>query len=416
MWSHVIKFVFLTATVCLGVDVPATSYQQASNLHHGLTERIGNFSIEFLYHVSKVQPRATNLIISPFTVWSVLAVTSEGATGPTLSQINNVIRLTVSNRDRVRSEYKSIAQHLQVKTKAVELAKVNAMFVDENSLPLPDFREDAKSEYDADVVPLDFTKSELAADVVNRVISNVTQGHIPKLVDSTFFSDSHMVLTSAVYFKGQWTVPFNASSTEKKPFFDSEGNKIGEVNMMYNSHTYPLANIPELQARVLELPYGKENRLSMVVMLPLPGVSLENMFLNFNNITIDKMFEELRIAREEYGDDEVHCYLPRFKIESNLDLTPILRDRLGVEDLFDPTKARLTKIARTPLHVSRIIHKAEIEVTEEGTTASGVTVADFSNRFGVIPFEANRPFSYVIIEKTTNSIVFGGFYQEPSLY
>jgi serine protease inhibitor len=410
MRSYVVLFV-VSITLCLGQNSP-----QPPNLRHGLTERIGNFSIEFLYHASKAQPSSSNLVLSPFTVWTVLAVTSEGATGNTLNQINNVIRLTVSNRDRVRSEYKSIAQWLQVKTNSIELAKINAMFVDENALPLQDFREAAKSEYDTDMVPLDFRQSDAAANIVNRVISNVTHGRISKLVDSSYFSNSQMVLTSAVYFKGRWTVPFNATSTERLPFFNNEGKRIGEVNMMYNRYTYPFANIHELQARVLELPYGKENRLSMIILLPLPGVSLENMFLNFNNITIDKMFQELKIAREEYGDDEVHCFLPRFKIESNLDLTPILRDRLGIEDLFHPVKARLNNIARTPLHVSRIIHKAEIEVTEVGTTASAVTAADFTNRFGVIRFEANRPFSYMIIEKVTNSIVFGGVYRQPSLF
>ncbi|CAH0403393.1 unnamed protein product [Chilo suppressalis] len=414
MQLNVIKFVLLTLTLCYGQNIP--NIPNVVDLHKGLTEKIGNFSIEFLYHTSQLQPRTSNLIASPITVWTVLAVTAEGAAGETLNQINNVIRVTAKNRDLVRNEYKDIVKWLQVKTGTVELAKVNAMFVDLAGLPLKDFIDSAKANYDTDVVPLNFAESDVASDLVNRVISNVTHGRIPKLVDSSYFTNSHLILTSAVYFKGQWTIPFNASSTRKSPFYSSDGKQIGEVNMMHSTYTYPFANIPEIKARILELPYGTENRLSMVIMLPHTGVSLDSMFLNFNNFTIDRMFEELKIARENYGDDEVSCFLPRFKIESNLDLTPILRDRLGIVDLFDISKARLYRMARMPLYVSKIIHKSEIEVSEQGTVASGVTVADFSNRFGVITFNVNRPFSYMIIEKVTNTIVFGGIYQEPSLF
>ncbi|CAG9792453.1 unnamed protein product [Diatraea saccharalis] len=414
MRFYVITFVFLTISLCHGQN--SAPIVPNVDLRKGLSEKIGNFSVELLYHTSNVQAKNSNLIVSPITVWTVLAVTAEGAAGETLNQINNVIRVTMRNRDLVRNEYKSIAQWLQVKTSVVELAKVNAMFVDVGGLPLQDFIDSAKSDFDTDVVPLNFTQSELASELVNRVIANVTHGRIAKLVDSSYFANSRLILTSAVYFKGQWTVPFNASSTTKSPFFSEDGKQIGEVNMMYNRYTYPFANIPEIQSRILELPYGTENRLSMVIMLPHPGVSLEKMFFNFNNFTLDKMFQELKTAREDYGDDEVSCFLPRFKIESNIDLTPILRDRLGIVDLFDSSKARLYRMARMPLYVSKIIHKSEIEVTEKGTTASGVTVADFSNRFGVTTFNANRPFSYMIIEKITNTIVFGGIYQEPSLY
>lgn len=399
--------------------VPSTSSapQPPFKLHNGLTEKIGNFSIELLYHTSKAQPKQKNLILSPITVWTVLAVTAEGAAQNTLYEIDNAIRLKSKDRVATRAEFGGIAQWLQAKTDTIDLVKINAMFVDSNRLPEKDFSDTALKFYDTQMVALDFKKSEDAANLVNRVISNVTNGKIPKLVDSASFSDSQMVLTSALHFRGKWSFPFNSSNTAKMPFFASEGNaQIGEVNMMYNRHTYPFANIPELKARIIEIPYGNENRLSMLIMLPHPGVSLESMFSNFANVTLDTVFEELRISREDYGDDEVDCFIPRFKIESDLDMTPILKNSFGIRDLFDSYKARLPYMARTPLHISKVIHKAQIEVTEEGTVASGVTAAEFSNRFGVIRFDANRPFTYMIVERITNSIVFGGFYQEPSLY
>lgn len=387
-----------------------------TGLHNGLSEKIGNFSIEILFHTSKTLKEGDNFIMSPITVWSVLAVIAEGAAGDTRNEINNVLRLSARNKESTRTGFRNITQWLQVNTGTVKLAKINAIFVDKDRLPLPEFTEVSKNYYQTEMVTLDFKDSVRSANILNQAISNITHGKIPNMVDASYFQDSQMVLTSALYFKGQWSMPFNASSTSKMPFYDSKGQKIGDVNMMYNRHTYPFSNIRELQARVIELPYGNENRLSMLIMLPNPGVSLEDMFSNFKNVNLDTFFEELRVSKEEYSDDEVDCYIPRFKIQSDIDLTNVLKNRLGIQELFDQSRAKLPFMARTPLYVSKVVHKAEIEVTEEGTEAAGVTVAEFSNRIGVVQFQANRPFTYMIIEKVTNSIVFGGFYKTPSLY
>lgn len=391
------------------LDLPPT------RVRNGLTEKIGNFSIELLYHTSVLQAPGQNMIISPFTVWTVLAVISEGAADNTKTEILKAIRLS-RNKYVTRTNFLDIAKWLLVKTNTVDLAKFNGIFVDKEKLPLAEFQHTAKDNYDTDMVSLSFNDTEIAAKLLNGVISNFTHGRINSIVESTNFENTPMVLASALYFKGQWTIPFNVTSTSKQPFFDHNGTRIGEVNMMYNRATYPFSNIKKLQARVIELPYGKENRLSMLVMLPNYGVSLESMFLNFQNIALDGFFEELRLSKEEFSDDEVDCFIPRFKIKSDLDLTEVLKQKLAVLDLFDADKARLPHMARTPLYVSKLVHKAEIELTEEGTTATAVTVAEFSNRIGVVRFEANRPFTYMIVEKVTNTIVFGGFYRQPELY
>ncbi|XP_064074672.1 serine protease inhibitor 77Ba-like isoform X2 [Vanessa tameamea] len=370
--------------------------------------------MELLYFTAQSQPQGTNLIISPITVWTVLAVIAEGASGETLKQICKALRIFPKRRAAVRKEYQNIAQWLQVNTTTVELQKFNALFVDGASFPLIDFQNAAK-EYDTRMISVNFTDSNVTSQLINAAISTVTKGRISKLVESNDLDNSNLILVSALYFKGQWTVPFNASLTKPETFYDSHGNRLGQVNMMYNRHTYPFANIDSLQARVIEIPYGQYKRLSMLIMLPNTGVSLNQMFYNLANISFDVVFEELKVSVEEYADDEVDLFVPRFKIESSLTLMDSLK-KMGISDLFDQRNARLPLMTRVPVHVSKIIHKAEIEVTEEGTTASAVTSAEFSNRIGITRFEANRPFCYLIIEKVTNSIAFGGFYHTPSLY
>lgn len=418
--QRIVIFVFCVA-LCYGQPCGQpvgciSPIENATVVRNGLTDKIGNFSIEVLYHTSRSLQNGQNFIMSPITVWSVLAVIAEGAAGNTRNQINNVIRVSVKDKESTRTGFKNITQWLQVNTQTVKLAKINGIFVDQNRLLYQEFREKAKDYYQTEMIPLDFKESVKSANRINSYISNFTHGKIPNLVDPSYFQDTQMVLTSALYFKGQWTVPFNASSTMKMPFYDSQGQKIGEVNMMYNRHTYPFSNIRELQARVIELSYGNENRLSMLIMLPNPGVSLEDMFTNFKNVNLDKFFEELRVSKEEYSDDEVDCLIPRFKIKSDIDLTNVLKSGMGIEDVFDQSLAQLPHMSRTPMYVSKVVHKAEIEVTEDGTEAAAVTAAEFSNRIGVVQFQANRPFTYLIIEKVTNTIVFGGFYRTPSLF
>ncbi|KAI8423560.1 hypothetical protein MSG28_012652 [Choristoneura fumiferana] len=383
------------------------------NLHNAFSEAIGNFSVELLYHTTKSQNN--NLIVSPITVWTVLAVTTEGALKNTRVQLTNALRIT-KNRTITRAEFQNVAQWLVTNSSTVQLARYNGLFVDKSVELEKSFGNVSKDYYDTSLVPVDFKNGVATANYINQLISSFTRGRIPKLVDSDSFGETRMIITSALYFKGQWTSPFNASSTTRRAFQDSNGVKIGEVNMMYNRFTYPFANIKEIKARVIELPYGNENRLSMLIMLPNPGVTLDEMFLSLKTVPLDTVFAEMRLSQEEFGEDDVDCYIPRFKIESNLDLTETIRDGFHVYDLFDQTKSNLGRLAREPLYVTKVIHKAEIEVSEEGTTASAVTGAVFANRIGVVRFEANRPFSYLIVEKVTNTIVFGGIYQKPILY
>lgn len=402
---QLIVFIVLSVTSC---------YAQFETSYNDLPNRIGNFTIEALYHTSLILQDKQNIIMSPLTIWTALAAIAEGAQGDTKHQISSAIRW----RMRIDSpnNYKEISQWLKVNTNTFKLSKINTMFVDRNSLLKRDFQDSAKANYEMNVVGVDFSDSVVVANVLNRVITNFTNGLIKQIVEPDYFQDSNMVLASAVYFMGQWSVPFNASATRRAPFTDSEGQIIGEVNMMYKRFPYPLTNFRQLQARAIELPYGDGNRMSMFVLLPNPGVSVDTMFKNMQNLNLETFFEEMRMSKEEYPDDEVDCFLPRFVAKSEIDLVEVLKGSFGIIDLFDPRSARLGLIANTPVYVSKMFHRAQIEVTEEGTIAAAVTVAQFKSRSGIITFKADRPFVYLIVEKVTNTIVMCGLYKQPSLF
>lgn len=371
---------------------------------NALAERIGNFSIELLYHTTNTQT-SKNVIISPITVWTSLALMAEGASGYTLLQINNVLRMTTQYRRSNQEYIHNIYRRLQVNTSSVELIKVSAASVQNNILLLRDFKELAESVYETAIFPLNFSNTEEAASELNDATSLMTRGKLRNIIAEKDFLDSLMIMTSGAYFKGQWSSPH---SIMKMPFLSNTGVVIGEVNMMYTRGTYYVAYINELKARIIEMTYGKEKSLSLIIMLSNKGHSLHDMFRNFAKITLNKMLQQLRTTKQF---DEVDCLIPRLKIDSNLDLTNVLINNLGILYLFNKTKAQLPYLARSPLYLSKFIHKTVIDVAEEDKDI----VFDENYTYNVGHFKADRPFSFMIIEKETNVIVFGGIYEIPDI-
>ncbi|XP_063367143.1 serine protease inhibitor 77Ba-like [Cydia amplana] len=403
--------------LCLGQNHGDTEPQYQMNLTK-FSVSTGNFSIELLYHVSKnLKQEEHSFVVSPFAAWTLLAVTSEGALGKTRKEVLRAMRFDPNSpRTTVRYYYQEIARWLVVNRTTAQFTKFSGIFMDRDEWQgIEDsFRQIAEKIYNTDAVNLNF-KNNAAASTINRAVSLTTEDRIPTLIDEIHLNNTHLLITSAVYFKGHWTLPFNA--TFKRDFYDSIGEKIGEVNMMYNRHTYPFANISELQASVIELPYGVENHMSMIIMLPNPGISPEDMFLNFLKANLNTVIQELRVSQER-GDIEIDCLIPRFKIVSNFELNEVLRYGTGIYDLFDPKKVALGRLARRPIRDTKVVHKTEIDVTEEsttGTTSSVNTAPEFAND-SKITLEANRPFSFFIMEKHTNTVVLEGVYRKPILY
>lgn len=203
------------------------------------------------------------------------------------------------------------------------------------------------------------------------------------------------------------------SQTQEEPFFDETNREISKVNMMFNRGPYPYTGITELNAHVLELPYGKEDRLSMIILLPRKGVHLSDVINALPSYGIHRIAEQLRQAEEEFQDDEVELYLPRFDITADFTLN-VLLEKMGLSDPFDPTRANFSKISNHPIYLSRVIHKSLIKVNELGTVAVAATGGVFANKATPPRFYANRPFGFLIVERKTNTLLFCGQVRNPN--
>ncbi|GJQ82832.1 SRPN8 [Trypoxylus dichotomus] len=153
----------------------------------------------------------------------------------------------------------------------------------------------------------------------------------------------------------------------------------------------------------------------MVAILPAAGVPLSSVLEALSRTSsISRLVESLNKTRDSFSAPDVTVRLPRFKIASALNLNAVLA-AMGAEDVFNLERSNLTGISSTAqLYVSRVLHRTEIEVDENGTIGSSVTVVEFADRISDTDyFNADKPFAFIVYDKLSKSVVFAGKYGGP---
>lgn len=188
--------------------------------------------------------------------------------------------------------------------------------------------------------------------------------------------------------------------------------------MMFQRGSFPYAVISQLDSHVIEIPYGVENRLAMIVLVPKKGIRLHSVISKLASVGTAGIYDGLQKAKKDaelYGEEmEVDLFLPRFTTDTDFALNSLLID-MGIHDLFNSRLANLGRISSHPIYLSRLFHKTTIEVTEEGTVASAVAAGILTNKISPTKFQVNRPFAYLIVEKSTGSLLFVGQVKNPGV-
>ncbi|XP_047510274.1 serine protease inhibitor 77Ba-like [Pieris napi] len=200
--------------------------------------------------------------------------------------------------------------------------------------------------------------------------------------------------------------------TEVSAFYNEKGDQTGDVNLMFVTGNFYQKEVDVIGAQVLELPYGSDERYTALFFLPYPDVSLFSVIEKLKTITLTTIFKLFEAEEKQ----DVMVQLPRFKTSTNLNNLKELLSDMGLRTMFDSSQASFTKISPYELSVSDFFQKADIEVNEEGTTASAVSGAGFISRSLPEKFTANRPFLYMIIDKEIEVPLFAGANSKPSVY
>ena len=247
-------------------------------------------------------------------------------------------------------------------------------------------------------------------ETINTWVEERTVGKIKDLIpEGSLSMDTALVLINAIYFKGTWEKQFKKEYTRKVPFFIKE-NEETEVDMMCGECLeFPNGYSRELKCLIVELPYVS-NELSMVVLLPREKEGLSQLEEKLNSTNLQSMFDNLR-------ERKIEVFLPKFKMEQSLRLSETLSG-LGMKDFFQRGVADLSGMDGTRnLYVSKVVHKACIDVNEEGTEAAAATAAliavEMSTMCANLQFYADHPFMFLIMEKKSSSVLFLGRYAKP---
>lgn len=260
-----------------------------------------------------------------------------------------------------------------------------------------------KHSYKAEAKNANFAEEGNTKLLIDEWVSNKTHGMIPQL-DTKISQDALMVVLDAIYMNGKWESPFKPYLTEKDMFNNSNGTT-SEVDMMYQAlDDAEYAETDEYQ--VITLPY-RNSEYSMMVVLPKDGVSIDDVMSE--PYWIDS---QMYLCEDDMFNKVVELYMPRFKFNNTLSFKEIL-SRLGLADMFDIDDS-FPEITDFPAFISQIKQQCVIEVGEEGTKASAVTIAECEvgcpppdDVPQYITMKLDKPFGFAI-KNQGNEILFMG--------
>ncbi len=351
-----------------------------------------------------------NLFYSPYSISTALAMTYAGARGETAAQMAETLHYWPKQKP-FHTMFGYIINLLnQLERKGdCQLSVANALWAQKDYPFLDSFVELNKRHYKAGLENVDFidnTEREISRQRINRWVKDQTQDKIKNLIPKGVLTDlTRLVLTNAIYFKGDWANAFDAAKTKEAPFYVTPDKSV-TAPLMFQSKMFEYGQTK--QVKVLKLPY-KGDDLSMVVLLPRGGHTLAE-------IEEQLTAEKFRYWSNLTGPSEVRVFLPRFKMTSKFSLNEILAD-MGMPDAFGG-KADFSGMDGTKmLYISAVLHKAFVEVNEEGTEAAAATGVVMTLK--AMPprpneFRADRPFVFVIKDNHTGSVLFVGRVTDPT--
>ena len=370
-----------------------------------------SFALDVYRQLSTMTP-GDNIFVSPLSISAALAMTYLGARGDTASMMKKVLRLEALSDADLHAAFGEILTALNESNAPYTLRTASRLFVSRQHKFLDDFVAATRRHYGAEAALSDFVGDPDGTRLqINKWVEEQTAEKIKDLLpNGSIDSLTALVLVNAVYFKGDWATKFDSRGTHDSEFIVNAQNTVN-VKMMFRHDKYRLCVDSTIDCQILQLPYVSD-RLAMVVLLPRQLDGLESLE---KNLTADRLQQALR-AVSSARPVEVDVSLPKFRLEQTCPLTDVLV-ALGMGDLFAADKADLSGMdGGRQLYVSSAVHKAFIDVTEEGSeaaAATAITVALMCMPDDPAEFVADHPFLFLIVDNRSGTVLFLGRLARP---
>ena len=347
-----------------------------------------------------------NIFISPFSISVALAMTVNGASGETEQAMTNTLHLQGLDSESINTGYAGLRQALQVADPKVTLAIANSLWARQGVPFRQDFLQRNTEYFGAEVSTLDFLDPNTLT-TINQWVNTNTNGKIPAILDE-INPAAVLFLINAIYFKGTWQTEFDPSRTRDNTFYLATGGE-KQIPMMTKTGDYAYYENHEEKFQAISLPYG-DGRMRMDIFLPYRESDL-NTFLD------DLNAERWEDWVSQFREQEMFLSIPKFKLEYKKTLNNPLQS-LGMGIAFAPGLADFSRMADLEvlgqnLYIGEVLHKAVVEVNEEGTEAAAVTSVGIRATSVPPSFIADHPFFFAIRDNETKTVLFMGTVVEP---
>jgi len=351
-----------------------------------------------------------NIFYSPYSIYMALLMTYAGAAGDTASQMESTLHLPYS-QEEVHAVMNAL--NLQLKANSIvddkpafTLNIVNQLWGQAGYAFLPEFLNTLSQNYNAGLKTVDFAADpEAARELINLWVEAQTNEKIRDLIPEGVLNElTRLVITNAVYFKAAWLSPFDPANTKNGSFTLLDGTQ-ADVPMMHQSSSMRAYVSQDVQA--VELPY-EGGTYSMVALMPTAG-SLDTFEQSLTAESLQGILNQLERA-------SVTLSMPKFKFDAAFALNDAL-EGMGMTDAFDPMKANFSGMdGTTSLYISSALHKAFVDVNEEGTEAAAATAVAIgltSAPGQSYTIMLDHPFLFLIRDNATGTLLFVGRMADP---
>lgn len=359
---------------------------------------------------ARLRKQDGNLFFSPESISTALAMAYAGARGETATQMASTLHFSLPP-DKLHPAMGALLESLNEDHPGYQLRVADALWAEQSYKFLDDYLNLTKATYDAGLHKVDFkTAHEAARATINQWVEQQTEDKIKDLLPAgSLTPDTRLVLTNAIYFKGDWQTQFDKSATADEDFHFSSSQTVKAPLMRLETR---LRYVDGGTCQIVDIPY-KSAELSMIVLLPKDIGGLPALEQSFTAAHLHQWLGTLPAPQK------VILTLPKFKMTRQFELGGTL-GAMGMAQAFSPKSADFSAMTgRRDLWISSVVHKAFVDVNEEGTEAAAATGTvmksmAMSREQPPVVFRADHPFLFLIRDNRSGGILFMGRVTDPT--
>ncbi|XP_045516473.1 antichymotrypsin-2-like [Pieris brassicae] len=372
-----------------------------SNVSHGVT----NLGVNLLR--SAVQLQSGNIMMSPTSIATLLALLQQGTNGGAQQQITNVLGMAPEITAPI---YRRLTIDMRKRNSRNVLNVANNVVVSDSFDMDPAFKSTAIRNFGSEVTPMNFARADDAANRINKWIADNTNQKITDMIPPEIFNPTtQLVLVNVVYFKGLWETKFKPEATQPRKFYLKNRQTV-TVPFMRMRQSVKFGADDRTNSLVAILPFERY-QYSLVLIMPNEGVTTEEL--------LSKVTDDDIINYHELQPVEINIEIPKFTMKSDTNLRPVLKN-MGINNIFN-SESELSGIGvyRTyPPQISDALHSGYLSIDEQGVTAaaaSAFAAIALSFEDPQPHFKANRPFIAILWDTQFTIPLFMARVDDPSV-